>query len=255
MLQEERFEYILSRVSENGAVKVTSVAEELGISQSTIRRDIKELAETGRLHKVFGGAVANENVITTSDSAISVRENEHTQAKDDIGRFAAEQINRDDFVFIDAGTTTRRIIPYIDESLKGTVTFVTNGVVHARELAARGFLVYLPGGLLKGTTEAIVGTSAVDYVEDCNFTKSFMGTNGVDLNKGYTIPEMDESRMKASIIKNSHTVYVLADSSKFDKVSSVSFGKLQDACIITDTIPDNGYSDATVILEAVCQDR
>ena len=255
MLQEERFEYILSRVSENGAVKVTSVAEELGISQSTIRRDIKELAETGRLHKVFGGAVANENVITTSDSAISVRENEHTQAKDDIGRFAAEQINRDDFVFIDAGTTTRRIIPYIDESLKGTVTFVTNGVVHARELAARGFLVYLPGGLLKGTTEAIVGTSAVDYVEDCNFTKSFMGTNGVDLNKGYTIPEMDESRMKASIIKNSHTVYVLADSSKFDKVSSVSFGKLQDACIITDAIPDNGYNNATVILEAVCQDR
>lgn len=255
MLQEERFEYILSRVSENGAVKVTSVAEELGISQSTIRRDIKELAQTGRLHKVFGGAVANENVITTSDSAISVREKEHIQAKDDIGRFAAEQINRDDFVFIDAGTTTRRIIPYIDESLKGTVTFVTNGVVHARELAARGFLVYLPGGLLKGTTEAIVGTSAVDYVEDCNFTKSFMGTNGVDLKKGYTIPEMDESRMKASIIKNSHTVYVLADSSKFDKVSSVSFGKLEDACIITDAIPENGYSDATVILEAVCQDR
>ena len=103
-------------------------------------------------------------------------------------------------MFIDAGTTTRRIIPYIDESLKGTVTFVTNGVVHARELAARGFLVYLPGGLLKGTTEAIVGTSAVDYVEDCNFTKSFMGTNGVDLNKGYTIPEMDESRMMASIL-------------------------------------------------------
>lgn len=249
MLQEERFEFIMSRLSIKGAVKVTDIAEELGISQSTIRRDIKEMHDQGRLKKVFGGAVLVDSSITTEDSEIAIREHENTDAKRAIGSFAASQITEKDFVFIDAGTTTRRIIPFIDESLKDNVTFVTNGVVHARELAARGFTVYVPSGKLKWTTEALVGTSAVDYISNCNFTKCFMGANAVDLKKGFTIPEIDESRLKSAVMRNSATAYVLVDRTKFNKISSVSFGKINSGIIITDTCPDKDYMDATVVIE------
>ncbi len=249
MLQEERFAFILKELAEKGAVKVNTLAEQLHTSQSTIRRDIRELDESGKLRKVFGGAVALEPSVNTIESDVLTRESRNTAAKDAIARYAATQINENDFVYIDAGTTTERIIPYIDSSLTGSVYFVTNGIMHARRLVERGFRVFLPGGVLKATTEAIVGAGAMEYIDNCNFTKCFMGTNGVDPSRGFTTPEMDEARIKAQAIRHSYITYVLCDSSKFDNVSSVSFGKLNCACIVTDRLPNEIYRNITVIKE------
>lgn len=249
MLQEERFAYILQTLEEKGAVKVNNLAEELDTSQSTIRRDIRELDDAEKLKKVFGGAVALEPSVITTESDVRTREAKNIVAKDAIARYAATQINENDFVFIDAGTTTERIIPYIDTNLTDSVNFVTNGLTHAKRLVNRGFRVFLPGGILKPTTEAIVGTGAMEFIDNCNFTKCFMGTNGIDPTRGFTTPEMDEAKIKAQVIKHSYITYVLSDSSKFDHVSSVSFGKITGACIVTDKLPNEIYREITVIKE------
>ena len=246
MLQEERYSAILSEIEQKGAVKVARLAEKLNSSESTIRRDINELDASGKLKKVFGGAVALEKSIKTVEEDMTTKASVHVKEKESIARYAASLINDNDFVFIDAGTTTERMIDFIDNY---TVTYVTNGITHGQKLAQRGFKVYMTGGQLKHTTLSIVGVGAVRFLESYNFTKCFMGVNGIDPERGLTTPELDEALVKEQAMKNSYVAYVLADGSKFGCVSAVTFGKIEDCCIITDELRDEEFRKHTIIKE------
>ena len=90
-------------------------------------------------------------------------------------------------MFIDAGTTTAYMIDYITQR---NATYVTNAVLHARRLAAAGFRVFLTGGELKGSTEALIGTEAVGALQRYHFVKGFFGVNGITLKCGFTTPDI-----------------------------------------------------------------
>lgn len=140
-----------------------------------------------------------------------------------------------DFIFIDAGTTTGYMIDFLPDK---KITFVTNAFVHAKKLAQRGFKVYMPAGEIKLTTEAIVGAECVSSLQSYNFTKSFLGANGISLSGGITTPDRNEARVKSTVVLNSQTVYILADHSKFDQISAVTFAQLGRVKIITDKLQD-----------------
>lgn len=146
MLQNVRYNKILEQIQRQNSVRVTDLAEELGVSESTIRRDINDLDQAGQLRKVFGGAVANRSDIIGLESDVMTRETLNVEEKNAIARYAASIINDDDFIFIDAGTTTARIVDFL-ESKK--VTIVTNGVPLAMKLTQSGFRSYIIGGELK----------------------------------------------------------------------------------------------------------
>ena len=110
MLQKERHDKILAKLKRTHAVKVTSLAKEMGISESTIRRDINELDQMGRLKRVFGGAVSISSDMASRETDVASRAQIQVAEKDKIARYAATMINENDFVFIDAGTTTDRMI-------------------------------------------------------------------------------------------------------------------------------------------------
>lgn len=246
MLTEERYEKILSLINKKRAVTVTELTDYLNTSESTIRRDLNALSDMGRLHKVHGGATAlAQNTPATVEEDVSTKSNYNVAAKETIAKYAASVVNNDDFVFIDAGTTTARIIDYLPADI--TATFVTNGVVHAKKLIQKGFKAYIIGGQLKLSTEAVIGVEAVNNLRKYNFTKCFMGTNGIDLNCGFSTPDTEEALVKQEAVRRSFISYVLADSSKFGVVSSVSFGEITDACIVSEKMPDTKYSEAAVI--------
>lgn len=96
-------------------------------------------------------------------------------------------------MYIDAGTTTELMIDFLTE--KGAV-YITNGISHARKLMNAGYRVFLLGGEMKAVTEAIIGEDALENLEKYNFTKGFFGTNGVDLEKGFTTPDPKEAAVK-----------------------------------------------------------
>ena len=169
--------------------------------------------------------------------------------KDKIAMYAAQTIRSNDLVFIDAGTTTEKMIGYLEEK---SATFVTNGLNHARLLAKKGFKVYLAGGEVKLTTEALVGVTCVEMLKNYNFTKSFMGTNGISPEGGFTTHDIEEACVKRIAVQKSYVAYVLADHSKFDKTASVSFSELSKACIITDYLKNDSYRALTVVKE-VCR--
>ncbi len=145
-------------------------------------------------------------------------------------RFEDALIEDDDFVYVDAGTTTELLIDFLENR---EAVYVTNAVSHAKQLAAKGCRVYLLGGEFKGTTEAIVGEEAVASVEKYHFTKGFFGVNGITVEQGFTTPEVREAMIKRKAMEHTGERYILADPSKFDAVSAVTFGSFGDAVILT----------------------
>ena len=175
MLTETRQEQILRLLREKGSVTVTELTEHFGASESTIRRDLNALHKRGALVKVFGGAVQTEEKLSTKEEKVSLRAEQNREEKIRIARHAAALVSPEDFVYLDAGTTTGYMIPFLTEK---KAVFVTNAVSHALKLSENGFRVILIGGELKAATEAIVGNEAYADLQKYNFTKGFFGTNG-----------------------------------------------------------------------------
>lgn len=230
MLTEERFAKILSILEKEGSVTVQQLMTDLDASESTIRRDLNALDAEGRLTKVHGGAILKNGRYSTRDDEVNIRKEKNKEAKIKIARYAAGLILPNDFVYLDAGTTTELMIDYIADK---QAVFVTNAITHAKRLAERGCRVYLPGGEFKAVTEAIVGEEAVTTIEKYNFTKGFWGTNGISLQKGFSTPEVKEAMIKKKSMENCRECYILSDASKFDQISSVTFGDFEEASVIT----------------------
>lgn len=248
MLQNLRHEKILKELEMNRAVKVTELAKALDTSESTIRRDIAELDRIGKLKKVFGGAIPSESGMISMPTDVAERDAINIEEKERIARYAATLVEDGDFVYIDAGTTTYRMIEYLENS---NATYVTNGIVNAQMLVQKGFNVYMIGGNLRPMTEAAVGASAVEALKKYNFTKCFMGSNGIDLNRGFSTPDISEAAMKTAAIQKSCISFILADHTKFDRISSVTFASIDQAYIITDRVDDPRYLTEAKIKEIV----
>ena len=222
---------ILKLLEERGSITVTEVRELLDISESTVRRDITALDKEGKLVKVFGGAVAVEQKVTTHEYTVAQKKELNREEKRCIAKFAASLIEPEDFVYLDAGTTTAHMLDYIEEM---SATYVTNAVSHAQRLAARGMKVLLIGGELKMSTEAVIGNQAIRTLRDYHFTKGFFGTNGVTKKSGCTTPDAGEAMVKRTATEQCKKSYVPCDSTKFDKISSVTFASFRDVTVITE---------------------
>lgn len=246
MLTEERHSLIIKAVNERASVTIAELAEILNVSASTVKRDLIILANEGKIIKVRGGAMSKNESFSSIEKNVEEKASICTEEKTTIARYAAKLIEKGDFVFLDAGTTTEKMIDHLEVK---DVTFVTNGFIHAKKLAAKCYKVFITGGEIKASTEAIVGAECVLTLKNYNFTKCFMGTNGISLSAGFTTPDVNEARVKSAAIESSREVYVLADHSKFDEVSSATFAGLSKAVIITDRIPNRKYKDAADITE------
>ena len=233
MLTQDRYRAILDLLEEKNSVTVSELTKLLDSSESTIRRDLSALDEMGKLTKVFGGATSitrNEGVF---EDAVSNRETVMSDEKDAVAEYCAKLIHDSDFVYIDAGTTTLKLVDHITNT---NATYVTNGITHARMLIHKGMQTYIVGGTIKS-------------INCFNFTKAFMGANGIDIGSGFTTPDIEEGLIKETAINKSYMAFVLADHSKFRRVYSVTFAPLRKCCIITDKLPTPDFSQATVIKE------
>ncbi len=249
MLTEERYSIILEQVRKNKSVKLLELCKLLSTSESTVRRDLTLLDQKGLLKKVHGGAISISNRnFNLVEHDVESKARRFAEEKNAIASFAASLIEDGDFVFIDAGTTTEKLLDFLPDK---NVTFVTNAFVHAKKIAQKGFKVYIPAGEIKTMTEAIVGAECVSSLRNYNFTKSFIGANGISLSGGISTPDRNEASVKYAVVQNSQTVYILADHSKFDQIASVTFAQLEQVNIITDKLENRRYLAKTNIKEVM----
>ncbi|MBR1732013.1 MAG: DeoR/GlpR transcriptional regulator [Ruminococcus sp.] len=246
MLSQDRYNLIQNIINERNTVTVAELAEALDTSESTIRRDLTALDELGKIKKFFGGATKVKTNDGFFEEAVSAKVNLMSEEKTAIARYSATLINDNDFVYIDAGTTTSRLIDFITND---KATYVTNGITHARKLIHKGLNAYIIGGKIKSLTEAIVGAEGIANLRNFNFSKAFMGVNGIDIEAGFTTPDIEEAMIKEAALKHSYTAFVLADNSKFRRVFPVTFSEIDKCCIITDVLPDKSFYAETIIKE------
>lgn len=246
MLAEERVSAILSLIEQQGAASVAQLCQATGASEATIRRDLTQLHQQGRLNKVHGGAVTLRGNFSMEEPDLTTKAQLHVEEKSAIGRYAAAQVNDDDFVFLDAGTTVLAMADHLAASRAG---FVTTSIACAKRLSGLGRQVTVVGGQLKLGTEAIIGAEALAFLERYHFTKAFLGANGITVKQGCTTPDPEEAAIKRRAADQAYMTYVLADSSKFGQTASVTIRPLEKVCVITERIPDESFRGKGIIKE------
>lgn len=250
LLAEQRMERILDELSRRESVSVAYLSQAIGVSEATVRRDLTELAQRGKLNKVHGGALPlKENLreeFRGEELDMEFKRQLHTPEKRRIAQYAAGLIQNNDVVFLDAGSTVMHMAEFIRAP---HATFVTNSIECLQRLPRLGLRTYVLGGVLKPGTLAIIGGEAMEGLKKYNFTKAFLGTNGVSLSQGFTTPDPEEAMVKALAAARSQKVWVLADSSKFDTVTATVMFPLSQAAIVTDRLRDTRYLDETMVKE------
>lgn len=249
MLTEERHQIILQQLQIHNIVKLQDLIPLTGASESTLRRDLQDLEECHKLLRIYGGA---QSIVSFHDEpALSQKVAANPEEKAQIGKIAGELVQNNEVIFLDAGTTVQAIIPYLAKF--SNLLVITNSVVNASTLADYQIETFVPGGRLKASTKAIVGSTMTKTLENYHFDKAFVGTNGFSTQAGYTTPDPEEASTKEIALNNSIEKFIVADSSKCGQISFNKFADLKEATLITDELPAKSYDlikKYTTIMEA-----
>lgn len=240
MLTEERYNLILQRLHDRGIVKLQELVDLIGASESTIRRDLVDLESRHLLKRIHGGAsLPGER---SKELGMEEKTFKNVQEKEVIARLAAAQLREGECIYLDAGTTTLAMIFYIEAK---DITVVTNGLSHVEALVSKQIRSYLIGGMMKTHTKAVIGSIALQNLDNFRFDKCFLGANGVDPAMGYTTPDPEEALIKRRAHELSGQSFVLADTSKLGEVTFAKLFDLEQAVLITDRMPERWRTSIT----------
>ena len=214
MLAHKRKQMIQELVDRYRTVRVSDLSERFGISDVTIRRDLKELEEAGLLKRTHGGAMKVSNAAV--EPSLWELENARVREKFQIAQMAYNQIRDNDAIMIDSSTTASSIIPLLKSRKKKNITLVTNSFRAVNDLlTCEEVEVIHIGGQLRRNLQSSIGSIAENALKTLRVDKVFIGVNGVDFTIGYTTPNLFEASIKRAMLENANERYILADSSKF----------------------------------------
>ncbi len=226
MLKSERQDALVRLTDEHRNLSVRAAARLLDISEMTVRRDLDELAEAGRLVRVRGGATsaAPAHGLTLSrERTRTERQLLHREAKREIGARAATLVSEGDTVFLGSGTTVEAMAANLPDL---TLRVVTNSLPIFAVLEERsGMELFLLGGLYRPGTGALMGPLAEETLSRMGVTKAFVGVNGIHEDKAYA-SNMDACALQRVALDAADERYLLADASKFDRRDFYSFYSL-----------------------------
>lgn len=246
MLKQERLNSIEGFVNEHKFASLHQLMELTSSSESTIRADIIELSEQGKVRRLRGGV---SSLIAETSAAFELSMEEKYELQRDekmaIARYAATLVKPRTIVYLDAGTSTYYLADVLETP---DVEFMTNSYIVAQKLSKKGYKVYMTGGEFKPVTDAFIGTFTGEMLSKFAFDLGFFGTNGIDKEKGLTTPDFEEAMIKKMAMGQCKKLFVLADHTKFGVVTAVGFHPFKGEEIITDRIPrdflDQGIKEA-----------
>ena len=219
-LAVERQERIRARLQAQHTVRVDELAEWLQVSAATVRRDLLELEQQGRLRRVHGGATEVER--NADEPLFDDKTAIATAEKQAIAEAAFKLIGSADTVFLDGGSTILALAHVLIPLAQLTV--VTNSLRVAQLLSGSGPRMILTGGECRRLSQTFVGPLSRPVLERVQLDWAFMGTIGLSAEAGLTTTDPNEAFTKELAISRARRVALLADSSKFGRASFVRFG-------------------------------
>lgn len=249
MLSKERMYTIMNILNKKLFVTIKELEKELGVSRSSVMRDLIELENQGLIVRERGGATAKNVTIQTltsfNETPVASKELIHSEEKQKICEEAAKKIKDGESIYLDSGTTPAYLLPYIVDK---RVKIVTSSTYLIRKLpdTFKGD-IFLLGGEYKKGYDMLYGSLTLEMIRQFNFEHAFLSTNGVNLDNGEVyIFEFSIGAVKKEIMKRSLRNYLLIDSSKYDVRALYTWARTEEfnAVYVNDfpenmEIPDN----------------
>ena len=240
MLKKKRQSQIMEVLMKEESITVAELAERLDVSQVTIRKDLSELEEAGKLYRSHGKA----RIINpfTFNRSINEKEKLFPEQKEAIGREAAKLIARDDSIIIASGTTVHALARNIKPVHRLTVVSASLPVSDILSQDESNDIIQL-GGMVRHSSLSVVGQYSKQILENCSFSKLFIGVDGIDFGYGFTTTDMREAELNQQMMRAAQKVIVLADASKFGRRGFAKIGDIEDIDMI---ITDAGVSPSII---------
>lgn len=244
MYAAERHRRIVDEARRAGRVAVADLADSLGVTPETVRRDLTTLEERGSLRRVHGGAIPIERL----EQSLATRTSRSTTQKRRIAARALDEVPSGGAILLDSGSTTLAVAALIPDDARLTV--VTNSVQAAALLADHPHLdLLLLGGRVRGVTGAAVGPWTTSLLGSLSVDVAFVGTNGLSLRRGPSTPDGTEAAAKSAMVEAADRAIVVTDSSKLGVDHLHSFAPLSALdLVITDDAADQ--ADRSMLAEA-----
>ena len=235
MLTLHRKQELLARLRRDGKLVAKEFSVEMGVSEDTIRRDLRELAHDGLLQRVHGGALPASPAVVD----FAGREEIRHEGKVAIGRAAASMIQAGQVIILDGGTTSREIARHLLPELRATV--ITHSPTIALELVPHKMIeVILLGGLLFKHSVVAVGAACLEAISKVRADIFFMGVTGLHPEAGLTTGDFEEAAIKRALSRAAAETYVLASAEKLNAASPYLVLGLEEVSgIITESDIDN----------------
>jgi len=241
----ERWNKILDLLDKKGSLSLKDLMEHCDVSEATVRRDLTNLEAKNLLFRTHGGAI-KRSAARGSEDSVEMKRADFLQEKREVAKYICENILQSgQTIYLDAGTSTYEMIEYLRDR---KLTVVTNSTYHLPKLINNKIHTIILGGTIKHSTQAVIGSVAIEQLKKYSFDMCFIGCNGIDENFGITTAEENESFMKATGLKNSKKKYILADKSKFGHRKFQKFAELDDVIIVSYEVPE-GYRKYKNIIE------
>lgn len=237
MTQTLRHPQILDLARRQGRVTVDALARYFEVTHQTIRRDLADLTESGRLERVHGGAVLPSG---TANIGYEERRRLNHASKQEMARVVADLVPHNASVFLNIGTSTEAVAQELLHH-KGLLV-VTNNLNVATILAGNSECeVVLTGGRLRAADGGLVGTLAVDTVKQFKFDVAVIGCSALDLDGDLLDFDLDEVRVAQVILSQSRTAVAVADHSKLQRTAPARIASLAELqTLVTDaTLPQS----------------
>ncbi|PKO05816.1 MAG: DeoR/GlpR transcriptional regulator [Chloroflexi bacterium HGW-Chloroflexi-3] len=232
MISDHRHQVIVNKLENQGAVSVSDLVKEFGVSEMTIRRDLDILENKGLLRRVHGGAVSQRG--RSYEPPYLMRSSENQENKQRIGQLAASLVNNGDSLTLDIGTTTLEIAKNLHS--KHDLTIITPSLQIANELVSHpGIRLIVSGGVLRPGELSLVGHLAERVFEEFYVDKLFLGAGAIDIRNGASEFNIEDALVKRAMVRTAKQVILVADSSKFNQVAFTSIVALKSIhTIVTD---------------------
>lgn len=237
---------LLAAVQAQGSVSVEYLAEKLGVTLQTVRRDVQRMADEGLLTRFHGGVRVPGS--TVENIAHRQRENLYAEGKNRIARAVAAAVPNDCALILNIGTTTEAIARALLHH-RG-LRVITNNLNVATILSANPKCeVIVVGGVVRGRDQGIVGEAAVDFIRQFKVDIAIIGISGIEADGTLRDYDFREVKVSQTIISHAREVWLAADSSKFNRPAMVEVGHLsQIDRLFTDAAPPEPFP--TLLSEA-----
>lgn len=215
MLAAQRKDHLLALLTADGRVVAKDVAVQLGISEDSVRRDLRELAGAGLCQRVYGGALPASPAARPYEERLELA----TDSKKRVAQAAVRLIRPGSTIILDAGTTTLAMARLLPADL--AVTVITPSPLVAIALAEHPLVeVFLIGGRLSRHSMVTGGALALEAIRHLRADQFFMGVTGVHPDAGLTTGDLDDAATKRALAAQASETYVLASAEKIGVASA-----------------------------------